>query len=49
LQSTGSDQEIFARDVGRKVQVRGTKSSGQSNTFKVMSISRVSGHCGQAK
>jgi hypothetical protein len=49
LQSAGSDQEVFAKHLGRKVQVRGTKSSGQKGTFKVTSIEQVSGNCGQAK
>jgi hypothetical protein len=49
LQSASSDQEVFAKHLGRKVQVTGTKSSGQESTFKVTDIERVAGNCGQAK
>jgi hypothetical protein len=49
LQSAGSDQEVFAKHLGRKVQVTGTKSSGQESTFTVTGIERVAGSCGRAK
>jgi hypothetical protein len=49
LQSDGSNQEVFAKYLGRMVQVKGTKSSGQNATFKVASIEQLSGRCGQAK
>jgi hypothetical protein len=49
LQSAGSDREVFAKYVGRKVQVSGTRSSGQQSVFKVTSIEQVSSTCGKAK
>ena len=49
LQSAGSDKEVFAKHLGRMVQVKGTKSSGQKATFRVTSIEQVPGNCGQAK
>jgi hypothetical protein len=49
LQSAGSDQEVFAKHLGRKVRVSGTKSSGQEGAFKVTGIERVAGTCGQSK
>lgn len=49
LQSANSDQEVFAKHLGHKVQVRGAKSSGQNGPFKVTSIEQVAGNCGQAK
>jgi hypothetical protein len=49
LQTAGSDQEVFAKHLGRMVQVKGTKSSGQKATFRVTSIEQVPGNCGQAK
>ena len=49
LKSAGSDQEVFAKHLGRKVQVSGTKSSEPEGTFKVTTIARVNGNCGPAK
>jgi hypothetical protein len=49
LRSAGSDNEVFAKHLGRKVEVRGVQSSGQNSPFKVTSIQQVSGNCGQAK
>jgi hypothetical protein len=49
LQSAGSDREVFAKYVGRKVQVSGAKSSAQQGVFKVTSIKQVSSTCGKAK
>jgi hypothetical protein len=49
LQSAGTDQEVFAKHLGSKVQVKGTRSSGQNSIFKVTRIEHVAGNCGQAK
>ena len=49
LQSESSDKEIFAKYLGRKVQLRGTGSFGQNGMFKVTSIGQVTGNCGPAK
>ena len=49
LQSEGSDQEVFAKHLGRMVKVKGTKSAGQEGTFTVTSIEPIPGNCGQAK
>ena len=49
LQSAGSDNEIFAKYVGRRVQVRGTKSSGLKATFKVTGIEQLADNCAQLK
>jgi hypothetical protein len=49
LQSSDSDQEVFAKHLGRKVQVTGTKSSGQDGVFRVTGIQRVAGSCGPPK
>jgi hypothetical protein len=49
LQSTGSDREVFAKYVGRKVKVSGSKDSGQKDTFKVNKIEQISASCGPAK
>lgn len=49
LQSASSDKEVFAKHLGHKVQVTGTKSSEQKGTFKVTGIEQVEGNCGQAK
>jgi hypothetical protein len=49
LQSAGSDQEVFAKHLGRKVKVTGTESSARTGTFKVTGIERLPGICGEAK
>jgi hypothetical protein len=49
LQSTGSDNDVFAKHVGRMVRVRGTNSSERKGTFRVTGIERVAGDCGQVK
>jgi hypothetical protein len=49
LRSAGSDKEVFAKHLGRRVQVRGTQSSGEKGMFKVTGIEQLSGNCGQAK
>lgn len=49
LQSSGADEEVFAKYLGSMVQVKGTSSSGQNSIFKVTDIKHVAGHCGQAK
>jgi len=49
LQSAGADDEVFARHLGYKVQVRGNRSSGPGGTFTVTAIEQVAGRCGQAK
>lgn len=49
LQPAGPDKEVFAKHLGRRVRVKGTKSSGPKGTFKVTGIEQLSGNCGQAK
>ena len=49
LQSAGSNQDIFAKYVGREVRVKGTKSSGSKATFTVTGIEQIAETCGQAK
>lgn len=49
LQSAGSDREVFAKYVGRKVEVSGARSSGQKGVFTVTGIEQVSSTCGKAK
>src|SRR5690242_18836052 len=49
LHSVGADQEIFAKHLGRKVKVVGTKSSGQNAEFRVSSIETLASRCGPAK
>jgi hypothetical protein len=48
LRSAGPDQDVFAKYVGRKVQVRGTRSSGPKATFIVTGIARIADTCDQA-
>jgi len=49
LQSADSDQEVFAKHLGRMVRVIGTDLSGRKGTFQVTRIEQLSGRCGQAK
>ena len=49
LQSAGSNQDIFAKYVGREVRVKGTRSSGSKATFTVTGIEQIAETCGQAK
>jgi len=49
LQSSGADQNIFAKFVGRKVTVRGTKSSGPKASFTVTGVEQVADTCSPAK
>jgi len=49
LQPAGSDKEVFAKYLGHKVQVRGTKSSGPKGAFTVTGIEQIADNCGQAK
>jgi len=50
LQSAGAEKEIFAKYVGHKVEVRGTRSSGlKTATFMVTGIAKIADMCGQAK
>jgi len=38
LQSAGPEKEVFAKYLGHKVQVRGTRTSGPKATFTVTGI-----------
>jgi hypothetical protein len=50
LQTAGPEKEIFAKYVGHKVEVRGTRSSGlKTATFIVTGIAQIADMCGQAK
>jgi hypothetical protein len=49
LQSAGTEKEVFAKFVGHKVQVRGTKSSGPKGTFTVTGIEQIADNCSQAR
>jgi hypothetical protein len=49
LQSVGADQEIFARHLGHKVKVVGTRSSGEDAVFKVSSVETLESRCVPAK
>jgi hypothetical protein len=49
LQSAGSEKEVFAKYLGHKVQVKGTKSSGPKATFIVTGIEQIADNCSQAK
>lgn len=49
LQPAGSDREVFAKHLGRMVQVKGTQSTTQKGTFIVAGIEQVPGNCGRAK
>lgn len=49
LQSAGSEKDVFAKYLGHKVHVRGTKSSGTKVTFTVTGIEQIADNCGQAK
>jgi len=49
LQSAGPEKDVFAKYLGHKVQVRGTKASGPKTTFTVTGIEQVADTCGQAK
>jgi hypothetical protein len=49
LQSAGTEREVFAKYVGRKVRVSGTGSSRQNSVFKVTRIERIASSCGPAK
>ena len=49
LQVAGTDQDTFAKYLGHKVQVTGTRASGQKGTFKVTGIKQIADNCSQAK
>jgi hypothetical protein len=49
LKSAVADTEVFAKYVGRWVQVSGAGSSERKSVFKVTSIKEVSNSCRQAK
>jgi hypothetical protein len=49
LQSAGTEREVFAKYLGRRVQVRGTRSSGQNSIFKGTSIGDAAANWGEAK
>jgi len=50
LQSAGPEKEVFAKYVGHKVEVRGTRSSGlKTATFVVTGIEQIADMCGPAK
>lgn len=50
LQSAGPEKEVFAKYLGHKVEVSGTRSSGQKTpTFTVTGIEQIADMCGQAK
>ncbi len=49
LQSAGPNKDVFAKYLGRQVQVRGTKSSGPKATFTVTSIEQIAETCGQGR
>jgi len=49
LKSTGSEKDVFAKYVGHKVQVRGTKSSGPTAAFTVTGVEQIADNCSQAK
>jgi hypothetical protein len=50
LQSAGPKKEVFAKYVGHKVEVRGTRSSGlKTAAFIVAGIVQIADMCGQAK
>ena len=49
LRSAGPEKEVFAKYLGRKVQVRGASSSGPDGTFHVTSIGNVAGDCAPAR
>jgi len=49
LISTESDDDVFAKHLGRMVQVRGSNSSEPKGMFRVTGIERVAGNCSQAK
>jgi hypothetical protein len=43
LQSAGTDKEVFAKHLGRKVQVTGAEPSGRKGVFRVTRIEQVRG------
>jgi hypothetical protein len=49
LQSAGVEKDVFAKYVGHKVRVRGTKSAGPSARFIVAGITEIADSCGSAK
>jgi len=49
LKSEGSDNDTFARYVGTRVQITGTRPSTQNGLFKVVSIKQVADSCASAK
>jgi hypothetical protein len=49
LQSGGSDDETFARYLGSKVQVTGTRSSTPNGPLKVATIKQVADSCANGK
>ena len=49
LQSAGSGKDVFAKYVGRKVQVSGTAASGPKGVFTVSRIEQISASCGPGK
>ena len=49
LQSAGSEKEVFAKYVGRKVQVSGTTSAEPKGVFIVDKIEQISASCGPGK
>ncbi len=49
LQTAGSEKEVFAKYVGRKVQVSGTASAEPKGAFIVDKIEQISASCGPGK
>jgi hypothetical protein len=49
LQSAGAEKDVFAKYLGHKVQVKGTKSAGPDITFTVTAIVQIADKRGQAK
>ena len=47
LQAAGTNKEVFAKHLGRRVQVIGTEPAGRRGMFLVTRIAPVSGRCGQ--
>ena len=49
LQSASPDNEVFAKHLGRRVRVTGSRYAGQKGAFHVTRIEQMPGTCGQAK
>jgi hypothetical protein len=49
LQSSGPNNDVFAKYVGHEVQVKGTRSPGPKATFTVTGIVQIGDICSQSK